>query len=191
MWKFYLLHVQNKIVSYSKRRSGLRSSPRIFTENARPASSEFSEVWLNSGWRPCLKPNTLFPLPITSSIVTPPSRSAALAEGGLLLQKQRVGCAQSAYLQGCHEFPAAIVVETVAAASSRFNKVQQAVLQVAETKAQSCRVSTGDPMCPRQVDWEAAPRAHCVSLPFLDHNGTGCGPGFTPGSNQRVWSRTC
>jgi hypothetical protein len=45
---------------------------------------------------------------------------------------------------------AGIVVKFVAKAASWFNKVQQAVLQVAESKEQSHRVFTGDHLRPRQ-----------------------------------------
>ena len=44
----------------------------------------------------------------------------------------------------------ATVVNTVAVASSPFNKVQQADLQVIETKGRFRRASTGDPLSPRR-----------------------------------------
>jgi hypothetical protein len=44
----------------------------------------------------------------------------------------------------------ATVVRTATVASSRFNKVQQASLQVVETKGRFYRVSTGDPLSPRR-----------------------------------------
>jgi hypothetical protein len=41
-----------------------------------------------------------------------------------LPEKQEVGCAESSYARAFGEFVAAIVVETVAVASSRYNKAQ-------------------------------------------------------------------
>ncbi|MGA2149495.1 MAG: hypothetical protein ABSH49_31560, partial [Bryobacteraceae bacterium] len=60
-----------------------------------------------------------------------------------LSQMQGVAHLESSYWRAFRAAFVGIVVKFVAKASSWFNKVQQAVLQVAESKGQSCRVSTG------------------------------------------------
>ncbi len=67
-----------------------------------------------------------------------------------LSQMQGVAHLESSYWRAFRAAFVGIVVKFVAKASSRFNKVQQAVLQVAESKGQFYRVFTGEHLRPRQ-----------------------------------------